>query len=29
VILESASREIRVGDAIRGTLKFRITDYVG
>jgi hypothetical protein len=29
VILESASREIRVGDAVRGTLKFRITDYVG
>lgn len=28
-ILESASRDIRVGEVIRGTLKFRLTDYTG
>jgi hypothetical protein len=27
VILESASTEIRIGDAIRGTLRFKTTDY--
>jgi hypothetical protein len=28
-ILESASTEARVGELIRGTLKFRMTDYRG
>lgn len=28
-ILESASRDIRVGEVIRGTLKFVLTDYTG
>jgi hypothetical protein len=29
VILESASSDVRVGEPVRGTLKFRITDYYG
>ena len=29
VILESSSVDVRVGEAVRGTLKFRITDYYG
>jgi hypothetical protein len=29
VILESASVEVRLGEVIRGSLKFQITDYVG
>jgi len=28
VILESASTEVRIGDAIRGTLRFKTTDYL-
>lgn len=28
-ILESASSEIRVGEIVRGSLRFRITDYSG
>ena len=28
VILESASTEVRMGDAIRGTLRFKTTDYL-
>lgn len=28
-ILESAARDIRVGDVIRGTLTFKLTDYAG
>jgi hypothetical protein len=29
VILESATTEATVGDIVRGTLRFRITDYYG
>lgn len=29
VILESASVDVRVGEPVRGTLNFRITDYYG
>lgn len=29
VILESASTESRVGEIVRGSLRFRITDYAG
>lgn len=29
VVLESATTEARVGDIVRGTLKFRMTDYTG
>lgn len=29
VILESATTEARVGDIVRGTLRFRMTDYYG
>jgi hypothetical protein len=29
VILESASVEARVGDIVRGSAKFRVTDYQG
>lgn len=28
-ILESASSEARAGDLVRGTLRFRVTDYMG
>jgi hypothetical protein len=28
-ILESATTSARVGDLVRGTLKFRVTDYAG
>lgn len=29
VLLESATTEARTGDIVRGTLKFRLTDYTG
>jgi hypothetical protein len=29
VILESASIDVRTGEAVRGSLRFRITDYYG
>jgi hypothetical protein len=29
VILESASVDVRIGETVRGALKFRITDYFG
>lgn len=29
VILESASSDVRVGEPVRGTLRFRVTDYYG
>lgn len=29
VVLESATTEAKVGDIVRGTLKFRMTDYTG
>lgn len=29
VVLESASSEARAGDIVRGSLKFRMTDYTG
>lgn len=29
VILESASSEARAGELVRGTLRFRVTDYLG